>query len=144
MSYYQKQKAISIAGQVGSIKKYYPQFTTSFKKELLKVHGWIQPTSRSDNYEFQLKYHFKSHVDVKILSPELIKNEKGENIPHMYNQESLCLFHPSFGEFKFSYLIANTVIPWISLWLYYYENWHTTGEWLGGGIHPSKRIRQEI
>jgi hypothetical protein len=30
--------------------------------------------------------------------------------------------------------IATTIIPWLSLWLYYYEVWHATGEWMGGGI----------
>src|SRR5438034_3968094 len=29
--------------------------------------------------------------------------------------------------------------PVACLWLYYYEVWHTTGEWLGGGLHPSAR-----
>jgi len=32
-----------------------------------------------------------------------------------------------------------TIVPWACLWLYYYEVWHTTGEWLGGGLHPSAR-----
>jgi hypothetical protein len=33
-------------------------------------------------------------------------------------------------------LIANTLVPWTSEWLAYYEAWLTTGgEWLGGGVH---------
>lgn len=32
--------------------------------------------------------------------------------------------------------IANTIIPWTIEWLYYYELWLATGEWLGGGDHP--------
>jgi hypothetical protein len=31
--------------------------------------------------------------------------------------------------------LAMTVIPWISEWLYFYELWLVTGEWLGGGTH---------
>ena len=34
---------------------------------------------------------------------------------------------------------AETIVPWACLWLYYYEVWHATGEWLGGGLHPSAR-----
>ena len=37
-------------------------------------------------------------------------------------------------------LIANTIIPWTVEWLYYYELWQATGEWLGGGEHPENEI----
>jgi hypothetical protein len=30
--------------------------------------------------------------------------------------------------------VADTTVPWTALWLYHYEVWHATGEWLGGGI----------
>ena len=36
-----------------------------------------------------------------------------------------------------------TIVPWASLWLYYYEVWHATGEWLGGGEHPIARKKQK-
>ena len=32
-------------------------------------------------------------------------------------------------------LISNTIIPWTIEWLYFYELWLATGEWLGGGEH---------
>ncbi|MDR1087483.1 MAG: hypothetical protein LBL16_04560 [Endomicrobium sp.] len=28
------------------------------------------------------------------------------------------------------------IIPWISLWLIFYEIFEITGEWTGGGISP--------
>ncbi len=31
------------------------------------------------------------------------------------------------------------IIPWISEWFYYYENWLVTAKWLGGGIHRGKK-----
>ena len=34
--------------------------------------------------------------------------------------------------------IADTILPWTSLWLYFYELWHATGQWLGGGEHPGE------
>ena len=30
--------------------------------------------------------------------------------------------------------IATSIVSWLVLWLYYYEIWRVTGEWLGGGI----------
>ena len=32
--------------------------------------------------------------------------------------------------------ISEFIIPWIAVWLYFYEVWHITGEWLGGGHEP--------
>jgi hypothetical protein len=33
-------------------------------------------------------------------------------------------------------IIAETILPLASIWLFYYEMWQATGEWLGGGEHP--------
>ncbi|MGH8092034.1 MAG: hypothetical protein ACREIF_00990 [Chthoniobacterales bacterium] len=30
--------------------------------------------------------------------------------------------------------LADTIVPWTSRWLYFYEIWLATGEWMGGGI----------
>ncbi len=35
--------------------------------------------------------------------------------------------------------LADTILPWASLWLFYYEVWLATGEWVGGGEHPGER-----
>jgi hypothetical protein len=32
-------------------------------------------------------------------------------------------------------LIATTIVPWLALWLFYYEIWRITGKWLGKGAH---------
>lgn len=133
-----KSKIRNIGEQVGAIKALYPQFKISWGNGQLKVIGEIQPTPRSCKYQFSLKYKLGELPSVNILSPILIKNEKGEDIPHLYPNGSLCLYRPLRKEFDYSNLMANTIIPWISLWLYYYEIWHVTGNWLGGGEHPNK------
>ena len=70
--------------------------------------------------------------------------EKDEKIPHTYERNyidknkqivRLCLYYPKYGEWKNYMYIADTIIPWTIEWLYYYEMWRITGEWLGGGIH---------
>jgi len=35
--------------------------------------------------------------------------------------------------------LADTILPWASLWFFYYEIWLATGEWVGGGEHPGDR-----
>lgn len=126
----------NIAEQVISIKSQHKNFNVKFTASTLKLVGYMQPTSRSEKYLVEIKYKLKEFPKVYVLEPQLEKNFNQENIPHIYPGEKLCLFQPKYKEFKFSDLISNTIIPWTSLWLYYYEVWHMTGLWLGGGEYP--------
>jgi hypothetical protein len=56
-------------------------------------------------------------------------------LPHVYPLNTLCLFLGN-REWHESIPIADTLVPWASEWLLYYELWLATGEWLGGGEHP--------
>jgi hypothetical protein len=35
--------------------------------------------------------------------------------------------------------VADTIVPWIDLWLINYEYWLATGIWFGGGQHPQPK-----
>lgn len=127
----------TISEQIASMKYKYPHFKTIFTSfNKMKVTGVLQPTARSESYHFVLRYDLKGIPNVRITSPELKENEKGEVIPHLYSTQNLCLYRPKYLEFQKKHFLCDTVIPWISLWLYYYEVWHLTGEWIGGGEHP--------
>ncbi len=129
----------SISEQIFLMKSRYPHFITNFSSHSgMKVTGQLQPTSRSTTYNFILKYTLKDGPQTKIISPALQKNSKGEDIPHLYPGENLCLYQPKYCEFSRTDFLCDTIIPWTSLWLYYYEVWHLTDEWLGGGEHPLK------
>jgi hypothetical protein len=130
----------TIAEQLSAMKSKYPQFETGFTSHSgLKVTGALQPTSRSAAYNFVLKYNLTENPKIKIVSPELKKNEKGEDAEHLYPNGYLCLYQPKYREFTRTDLLTDTIIPWASLWLYHYEVWHLTGKWLGGGEHPKSK-----
>lgn len=132
-----RNKAKSISEQISVIKSKYPQFESKFfSYNGLIVSGVLQPTARSEKYQFKLKYYLDCSPKIKIISPALQKNSKNEDIPHIYPGENLCLYQPKYREFKNTDLLAETIIPWTSLWLYYYELWLVTDEWHGGGEHP--------
>lgn len=134
-----KTRDKTIAEQVSSMRCKYPHFTIAFTSHSsMKVTGILQPTSRSGAYEFVLKYNLADSPKTKIISPVLMKNERGEEAPHLYSNENLCLYHPKYREFNRTDFLCDTIIPWTSLWLYYYEVWHLTDEWHGGGEHPVK------
>ncbi|GAB5552857.1 MAG: hypothetical protein Sapg2KO_24480 [Saprospiraceae bacterium] len=132
----------SISQQFGNIKSKYRHFKVAMSRNSLVVNGSLRPTSRSESYNFILEYTFNKNPKVRIISPKLKRNSKGDKIPHMYGQKHLCLHMPKYNEFKSSDFLSEKIIPWISLWLYYYEKWHITDKWLGGGEHPVEKRRK--
>ena len=71
----------------------------------------------------------------------MLENLDHIDFPHNYDIDienkmvRICLYR--YSEFTSSKLLANTIVPWTIEWLYFYELWLTTGEWLGGGEHPN-------
>ncbi|UEG51386.1 hypothetical protein LLH06_10420 [Mucilaginibacter daejeonensis] len=128
-----------ILQQAQAIKIKWPGFATNVIGNTLKAVGDLQPTARSISYMVRIAYKLGHLPDITLLNPKIEKNSKGEMPEHLYSKERLCLYRPIYGEFKSSDLISETIIPWTALWLYHYEVWHITGDWLGGGEHPGKR-----
>lgn len=123
----------------------YPSFITRIRGAVLTVEGEMQPTGRSAAYKFRLEYEVWEPPRVWVLDPPLKPRVEGGRIPHMYEQDRLCLYLPDSGEWSGDMSLAHTIIPWIADWLFYYETWHATGKWLGGGVEPAenKTIRRE-
>ncbi|ANE53704.1 hypothetical protein SY85_24385 [Flavisolibacter tropicus] len=121
------------------MKSKFKGFSVSAGRYKLKAKGILQPTARSAQYTVEVIYHLNGAPEVSVLDPVLQESANGEAIPHIYPGKKLCLYRPKYGEFKSSDLLADTILPWASLWLYHYENWHATGEWMGGGEHPNSK-----
>jgi len=141
-----KKHIISARDQGARVRSVCPQFSAHVSGAVLTVTGELQPTGRSRSYRFRLEYEALEPPRVWIIEPALVPREEGGRIPHMYDQERLCLYLPGSGEWSGDMSLATTIIPWISDWLFYYETWHATGEWLGGGVEPVKKtepIRNE-
>ncbi|MCF2445395.1 hypothetical protein L0657_15640 [Dyadobacter sp. CY345] len=132
---------INVARQLAYIKQKYPQFETELSKsgKLLLVKGALKPTARSCNYKFRIEFQVGRRPKVYIISPVLIKNNIGKMPPHLYGDGSLCLYLPRTGQFSDGHWLGDTILPWVSLWLIYYENWLVNGYvWNGGGVHSGK------
>jgi len=100
--------------------------------------GNIKPTQLSEIYTIEIIYKKGRAPQVFVRDPKL-KVLGGKLPPHIYSKKNLCLFYPPNNEWDSTKLISKTIIPWTSLWLFYYEIWLSTGEWLGGGYHPAKK-----
>lgn len=132
---------LSIAQQRARMHTLYPDFASTWERGLIRWTGDLQPTDASERYRIAVAYRLESTPKVRVLTPALRPREDGEPIPHRYPEGHLCLYLTNSGEWTANDYIAETTVPWASLWLYYYEVWHATGEWLGGGVHPPKRNR---
>jgi hypothetical protein len=68
----------------------------------------------------------------KDLPPKVFLIEPAITKPyHLYNDGSLCLYHPNNFNWGDDKSIAKDLIPWTYMWIYYYEMWLSTGIWYG-------------
>lgn len=133
---------LTVPQQLWRMRELYPQFTFTWERGLIRWTGDIQPTDASCRYRIAISYRLEQTPKVNVLSPRLVDRGDGKPIPHRHKEGNLCLYLTNSGEWTIDQYIAETFVPWTSLWLYYYEVWLATGEWLGGGVHPPSRERK--
>jgi hypothetical protein len=99
------------------------------------------PTPLSRVYEARLEFAPDRSPRVYIETPDLVLLAGGKKLPHVYEQSPtrLCLYLPRTYEWLPWMRLDQTIVPWTSLWLFYFENWLSEGEWRGGGEHPEPR-----
>lgn len=113
------------------------EFTAYIRRHsCLVAYGEVQPTPLSKIYRIRIEYPQGGKPDVWVQDPLLERRSADERIPHMYDQERLCLYYPGSGEWTRRMFVADTIVPWAAEWLHYYELWHLTGQWHGGGREP--------
>jgi len=86
-------------------------------------------------YKVKVRYIPLKRPDVKVIEPILEINLKKEKLPHYFIHKGLLCLHFKDFDYYNDYL-SDTIIIWITWWLYFYEIWFVTGNWLGGGRHP--------
>ena len=123
------------------LKKKYPSSECKIKMGIGRAFLRLRPTEHSIEYTIRMDSKVgRKMVDVFVIEPCVTLYWEGKEVPHLYPSDgSLCLYYPEYGEWNYTNSWADTLIPWTSLWLFYYELWQETGEWLGGGIHVIKK-----
>lgn len=132
---------LSLGQQAGSILATCPDFQCGFYRHVLVAHGPLQPLPLCEVYLVRLIYAFGSRPRPIVLSPRL-RRRGDEKIPHTYGPDEPCVYDPNEHQWHPGLPLATTIIPWLSLWLFHYENWRATGDWQGGGRHPERRVRR--
>lgn len=146
MMVYQKNNVLQhytlpeMFSRADEVKQLFPDSQVRCKCGKMEIILKLKPTDASIDYRVKLVAQQRSQcVDIFVEDPKVRLCEDGRKVPHLYPNGSLCLHYPKYKEWNYSDSWAQTLIPWISLWLFYYEIWKETGTWLGGGIHGSQK-----
>jgi hypothetical protein len=129
------QRCLTPAQQAYFLTSAFPGFRVTAARNRLDCMGILQPTPISDAYTVQIEYEAPARPRVRVLRPELRLAAGKTKLPHVFSGNELCLYLK--GEWRPDQRISEFIVPWISLWLYFYEVWLVAGEWLGGGHEPS-------
>jgi hypothetical protein len=100
-----------------------------------------RPSVLGRSYQARIDYWQGRIPKVFVDSPDLLALVDGRKLPHVYGSRpvELCLYYPRHYEWKPWMRLDETIVPWTILWLYYFEIWLDTGEWKGGGRHPTPK-----
>lgn len=126
MAKYYKTQQPNIYAQISAMKLKYPQFRSSVKGLSIKFIGQLMIKPELPIYKVSIEYRGHIRPLVHVISPALV-----ENAPHTYHDKSLCLFHPSNFNWNAYKIIANEIMQWTIAWIYFYEYWLQSGDWIG-------------
>jgi hypothetical protein len=134
----------SMAAQIFQMSSKHPQLKVRLRRNTAIWQGDWCPSDLSDTYFVRITYAFRSRPVIAVLSPTL-KLAKGKcRLPHVYGDGQLDICVHEAEEWNSRLFIADTIMPWVSQWLRFYEYWEQTGSWEGKGTHPEFRSHQSI
>jgi hypothetical protein len=121
---------ITLAVQDLHIRHRFPRFHRIGRGGHAKWKGTLQPRESSPEYHVSVHYEVGHIPKVFVDAPPITATA-----PHRYSDGSLCLYWPVEWTWSQDKLIADTILPWAALWLYYYELWLDCGEWRAPSSH---------
>ncbi|WP_312991406.1 hypothetical protein [Chryseobacterium flavum] len=119
--------------QKSLVEKYFEWISLSIdsKKRTLEGKGILTIGGRQ--YKINLSYspfHLFRYDRIYIQDSSISYND---NI-HLYKDLSLCLYHPIIDAPLLRKVPLYKIIPWITEWIIFYEQWKIYGVWLGKEI----------
>jgi len=89
--------------------------------------GKLQVKPELPVYTIRVVYRGNARPQIFVLDPVLV-----DDAPHIFpDTGSLCLYHKDNYKWTGSKLIAQDIMGWTAGWIYFYEYWLQTGEWIG-------------
>lgn len=132
-----KRQELTIHQQLAVLKRDFPHGKSQIiNHNTIQWKGILKSSPIGDEYKVKLTYELGKSPNVFVLEPSPLKLAEGKKfLPHVYDtkKQRLCLYYPDGKEWNSSKPLTQTVMIWAIEWLYFYELWLITGEWLGGG-----------
>jgi len=115
------------------VEKYFEWIDLKISTESKSLIGKGTLNVEGKNYEILLSYSpFNQYrYDRIFINDEVIKFN---NEIHLYRDMSLCLYHPIFDRPTLNFIPLYKMIPWITEWIIFYEQWQKYGVWFGDEI----------
>ena len=124
-----------------ALKSQFPNAKVQFNRNKMTIKLLLQPTELSREYLCEFIVERSGRCTVWVSGD--MKKLNAVDFPHKYKVDmknkkvQVCLYHPSKDEWNPTHWLKDSLVPWTCEWLLFYELWLSTGEWLGGGEHPS-------
>lgn len=125
-----RRRGPNLAQQAFALRCVFPAGVVGIKPTRLVWTGVLTPTPLSRDYTVRITYSAGGFPRVVVVDPPLVPDENGL-LPHFYREGSLCLHEAH--EWDGSMFIVDSIIPWTTEWLAYYELWKWSGQWYGDG-----------
>jgi hypothetical protein len=122
---------LTLPQQIGRMSSTYPGFRATFHRGDVSWTGNLQPSAISQTFKVKIDYSLRRRPKVWVLDPKPQSPDRHKRVRHTFSDGSICLH--LHDEWTPQMYIAETIVPWLGLWLLHYEAWHATGQWLGGG-----------
>lgn len=133
---------VNLAHQAFALRHVFPDSVVHLRRGRLVWKGSLVPTDASGTYEVDLIANSpRSTPQVWVREPSLRPSDDGR-LPHIHKGGNLCL--NTIGQWSSRMLFVDSVIPWTSEWLMYYELWRATDVWFGDGAEKLDQVSQDL
>ena len=123
-----------LIAQKALVEKYFNWLNLSIdvKNKSLEGKGILNIGEKSYSIQLSFSPFFPYRYDRIFVQDKSIKYN--DNI-HLYAVDlSLCLYHPIIDQPVLNKIPLFKMIPWISEWIVFYEQWKKYGVWFGKEI----------
>jgi len=104
----------------------FPAFSYEWNGGRATWRGPLQPRPGGAIYRIRIMAHGAMRPKVIVCSLPLDPRP-----PHLYPDDTLCLYDPRNRGWHVGRPIAGTIVPWTAEWLLFFEIWQETGTWWG-------------